>query len=552
MIGSSDHEDVDVPLRLQPVVARPQGWRGRSPGLIAAGLAGFVVVAIVLATAFDDGRPTSSETVAVVPGATSATANPTRRPTPRPTTRSTPLPTHLPAREVIGGRIPTERRLVLAEGLQLLDLATGELSPLARGLGYDAQLTPGGEIVCACVIGTGPDRTVRFGRYSETGEPIVEKDIIPLGNVAPVPNATEGFTVAAALDPDGGWMLVLVTRRLPPAYAVDLLVVDVASGEVVARAALDEIAVGADEPEPSPSLNPDGTPPDGTYVWGGQMAVSEGGRTGFVQLLAATVQDGEWTNRIFEWMVDFAPGARLVATPIVSPTLLPPDSWCQNRPVFVDPDELVELCARVGEGAVMGFSLRRIGRDGVSLGDIVIDASQFGGAFPPSVIVDRRNRSIYLWHPRDHRLLRVDADTGTIEDAIVPPSMLPGGAAQTPELGYFHGDSMIVLSPDGRRLYALGITGATNRPGTPSGIWVFATDPLELIGHWEPRAFLESLAVSADGRFVYAVGAPGYDASGRTNPWPSSVIVHDAVTGEAQVIYGAVSRGGWLTILPLP
>ena len=61
---------------------------------------------------------------------------------------------------------------------------------------------------------------------------------------------------------------------------------------------------------------------------------------------------------------------------------------------------------------------------------------------------------------------------------------------------------------------------------------VFDSETLALLQQWRARALLPSIAVSADGTFVYAAGAQGFDVNGRQRPWPASVTVYDAETGE--------------------
>ena len=76
-------------------------------------------------------------------------------------------------------------------------------------------------------------------------------------------------------------------------------------------------------------------------------------------------------------------------------------------------------------------------------------------------------------------------------------------------------DPGIVASPDGKRIYAIGVTGSSDPgPGGSTGIYVFDATTLEVLGHWQPTADFTSLAVSADGQFVYAA-APG-GSSGRS------------------------------------
>jgi DNA-binding beta-propeller fold protein YncE len=102
----------------------------------------------------------------------------------------------------------------------------------------------------------------------------------------------------------------------------------------------------------------------------------------------------------------------------------------------------------------------------------------------------------------------------------------------------------LVLSPDGRRAYAIG-AGPNN---TSTGVWVFDATTLELLDHWQPRAVLNSIAVSADGRFVYVTGAPRFDVDGNQNlSWLASVTVYDASSGEQQLLYGEVASENWVT-----
>jgi hypothetical protein len=558
--GSGDHEDVDAPLRLQPVVARPEGWRGRSATLIGGGLVVFLVIALVLGRTFDEGPPPIDAPIAGASMPGTATAHPTVRATARPTRTRAPLPTPLPAHMVAGSDLPTERRLVLADGLELLDLASGQLSPLARALGYDAVLLPGDEIACACVVFDGGDQSkpsIRFGRYEQTGTPIVERDVLSLDGVQPVVNATSGFTVGSAVDNAAGRLFVLVTERRPPVYLVELLVLDVETGDTISTIPIDEIPDDVDEAapaaSPSPSRRPDGNPPDGTFIWNSRIALSPSGQAAFLQLGIENVRRGVWTNSALEWLVDVGRGGQASVRALPDDALLAPNAWCPDKPTFVDDELVVQACTRMDEGVPSGMAVRRIERDGTSRGDIAIETPESYGAFTTAVTVDPERRAIYLWQFQDHVLERVDVDSGGVLEVRVPASMLPAGGPAPNRLSIgIGGATAAVLSDDGRRLYAIGMRGLMSGPGRPSGIWVFDTARLELIDHWEPRAFLASLSLSADERFVYAAGGPGYDSTGAQNPWPASVVVHDARTGEVVEIYGALADGTWITFPPLP
>ena len=102
-----------------------------------------------------------------------------------------------------------------------------------------------------------------------------------------------------------------------------------------------------------------------------------------------------------------------------------------------------------------------------------------------------------------------------------------------------------MISPDGSKVYAIGVaTGASDREATGStGVFVFDAATLASVDQWAPTADFVSLAVSANGRFVYAAGMPGVEASGRGNPgMQASITVFDTATGEQRLIAGELGN----------
>jgi hypothetical protein len=99
----------------------------------------------------------------------------------------------------------------------------------------------------------------------------------------------------------------------------------------------------------------------------------------------------------------------------------------------------------------------------------------------------------------------------------------------------------LVISPDGTRVYAIGVrAGASERePGGSAGVFVFDGSTLEPVAVWQPSADYVSLALSADGRLAYAAGLPGVDATGRqTGNQQASITVYDTTDGSIRLIAG--------------
>jgi hypothetical protein len=563
MTVPDEEEEVVVELRLQPVVARPDGWRGRSGGLIAAGLAAFIVVGIALGTVFGTGRPASSAAaIALEP---SAVASPTasRRPTP---TRRPQLPP-LPALEIVGGQIPTERRLVYANGLQVLDLSSGVLTTPARPWEDLILPLPNDEFVCVCMTREGPtgDATtstvsLRVERFDAFGTTIVEHEAMTFDGIVAIPEMDLGFTMSAALSTDDRSLYVMTAVRRPPVWTVEVHQVDPATGELIASTLVDELAIDVAEPgaPPSPSpfasptAKPDGTPPDGLHVWANALVVSPNGAAVVATIAYSIIRGDVWTNGFHEFLMPIADGRVGQAVTIDEGTEVA-NGWCIGPPEFVDDELIVQVCLSPdpteGEGE---FRVLRLTTTGEEIGDVALRSDSWAGHYQLAIALDRGRRSVVAWDPVAHGLSRVSVDDGALFEREVARAMLPD-ESPTSDRGYFGAEPGLVLSPDGRRIYALGFALGPSDSGVSTGVWVFDANTFNLVDRWLPRAMLTSLAVSADGRFVYAAGAQGFDVEGNQAPnWPGSVTVYDAETGDVQVVYGDVSRDSWVNFRPLP
>ncbi|HEX7950556.1 MAG TPA: hypothetical protein VF494_09420 [Candidatus Limnocylindrales bacterium] len=547
-----EEEDIVVPLHLERVGARGQGLRGRSTTLVAAGLVAFVAFAIGLSTISGDHGPTrlpplfiADATASPPPIDASSSSQASPGAVPSRVSLATPLPTI----EITGSEVPTERRLVNGDGLELLDLATGSLTRPSPPL-YDALLPVGADqLVCACVSGgpAGPGQsvppTLRFGRFDLTGQALVQRPVLSFDGVVPVPNQSDGFSVATALSGDRRNLYVLTVVRRPPAWSVDLNVIDVDSGAILGGRTLGRFPVDVEGPHPvaTPEPDPNGPPPDGAYAWASFITPAPDGRTVFVSVQTTEWRNGNGTNRYREWMVPIRD--QLPGWPIRLPAdaTLAPDDWCVDAPWFIDPSTAVAVCADGRQMGASPFYVRRLATDGTSAANIAIDGLQTTDGYLAAT-VDRRSGAVIAWDPIGHTIARVDPYDASVAVSSVPAEMRPAGPSF--DRSRIVAWPALVLSQDGQRAYAIG---AGPREAS-TGVWVFDAKTLALLDHWEPRAVLNSIAISADGRFVYATGAPQVDVDGNQNAlWQASVTVYDAASGQEQRLYGGLSSDAWLT-----
>ena len=175
------------------------------------------------------------------------------------------------------------------------------------------------------------------------------------------------------------------------------------------------------------------------------------------------------------------------------------------------------------------------------------------GGFDGLTAVERRGDAVFIWSPDRRVLTRFDLVTTEIRNspvatgAATPPSDGPlaaigrrvGRWLAPAALAKVILEPGMVVSPDGTRVYALGIDGPPGDDSTgSSGVFVFDAASLEPIGTWAPLADLNSLAISGDGRSVYAAALPGVDAAGEVAPLQASVTVYDTADGSVRLVAG--------------
>jgi hypothetical protein len=185
------------------------------------------------------------------------------------------------------------------------------------------------------------------------------------------------------------------------------------------------------------------------------------------------------------------------------------------------------------------------------------------GGMDPGAMLLRQGDGLFFWDPFAARLTRFDLQSGALSGAtgtadVPATSPLDALGAVGRQLGRWMAppaaakvllEPAIVASPDGTRIYAIGIDSPTgDGAGGSSGIYAFDARSVSSIGHWPPTADFISLAIGADGRFVYAIGQPGVDARGTTSGADASITVFDTADGSVNLIAGRL--GGESLLFP--
>ena len=157
-----------------------------------------------------------------------------------------------------------------------------------------------------------------------------------------------------------------------------------------------------------------------------------------------------------------------------------------------------------------------------------------------------------LWNPVDDVLTRVDLATGDMStgtgnetaDTSGPLAAIGRWLAPTAAAKVLL-SAGIAISPDGSRVYALGIRNG--RTGTEvassAGVFVFDATSLAQVSHWTATADFVSLALSSDGRYLYAAGSPEANATGTVTTRAASITVFNTGDGSVRLIAGQLGPG---------
>lgn len=205
-------------------------------------------------------------------------------------------------------------------------------------------------------------------------------------------------------------------------------------------------------------------------------------------------------------------------------------------------------------------SLFRFDASGQPIDNEPTKPSDFQAALDGLSQAVRAGDHVYLWQPVGHTLIEFDLRTGDHRIATATTTAAAPSTDAFASLGRAIGrwlapaavakifvEPGIVASPDGKTVYTLGIRSLAGEDNDGSlGVFVFDTESMQQTAHWQPTADYISLAISADGRYVYALGQPQVDAAGKPTEQGASITVFDASNGQIVAIAGQLGSQGYL------
>jgi hypothetical protein len=223
---------------------------------------------------------------------------------------------------------------------------------------------------------------------------------------------------------------------------------------------------------------------------------------------------------------------------------LPSDDQCAafDRGL-VDATSVYVLCSKP-DGA---SAIERIGLDGTPIYSRALPG--FAAEIDAGSLVARHADLLYAWDPVATRLTRIDLATGDATSATGTAAVTTtdGLAGLGHQLGRWLApaataktrvEPALVLSPDGSRVYAIGVKPVDGEGGASLGTFVFDAASLRQLDHWPPNADVVSITISPDGRFLYAAGDAGRTAAGDASPAEASITVYDTANGKVRLIAG--------------
>jgi hypothetical protein len=515
------------------------GWLGRAGQAATAAIALTVVAALVAVYLTRPPQSTGKAPASGSPAPSGSTPRPSGVPS------ATPLP-----KLFVAGPPPAPSRILVetqAAMFELLDLSTGTTgSPLAVStFGSQIRTLSNGETVCLCIrsITTeqGMDTRVRVSlvRYDSSfasGQTTTVLDLqgAPDPRDVQTPATAGNLSAFVTFSPDRAYGYVGWSARVHPAWTSGIVVIQLSTGAVVQRLDL-------------PSVS-DGSGTGRTYIDAPRVIGRAGDR--------AVIDRGGYhysptsSDSVFDQFADEFTAAAAAGGSLAAPAKLP-DQGCDVAGFAGGlPDGGLWLsCTRYDQQFDQSTTIRRLDSDGALAGATSVDVAAIDGN---TSVVSPDGANLYLWNPLSLTLTQVDLATGVKRSAhaLAATSSLPDGGPLTALGQWLAPTAMaktflspgIAVSPDGGRVYAIGVRGDASSGSDvsgSSGVSVFDTASMQPLATWPATADYISIALNADGSSVFLTGMPGARADGiQDRRQPASVTVIDAATGSVQLIAG--------------
>ena len=459
-------------------------------------------------------------------GTAGSSASPGASSTPAPSGSGVPGIAASPmAMLVRNGDLPSPSRIMVqtGQGYHIVDLATGILSPvlIEIGLGPTALLArPSGGWVCIC--GNGQNGIRMFAQAVDAngvrGAQTHIRDVVGTYD----PRASRDLQpvladVATTVSPDGrlafmGW----VQRDAATGWRIGADVIDLDSLATVASTELllDEPVDIKGHPRtrlaPGVGMSPAGDRILITSQWylNDPNAPQQLGEADHWLASFDGRSIGSWAQAGITTDVCWGSGVGMIDA---------------KQPID---DAVYYVTCWSPEGQ---FVLKRIAADGR-----IVSATEFPGSLAGIVTGTAARPSgdaFFSWNPFESVLSRLDLRSGELKTG---EPQRPNRTGLTKPSG-----DLIVVSADGTRVYTLGIASAAGGSAETTGVYAFDASTLAPLGHWAAQADYTSIAVSHDGRHVYAAadGQPG--VTGGPGPeFGASITAYNTSDGSVAVIAG--------------
>lgn len=424
------------------------------------------------------------------------------------------------------GDLPTPSRLLVqtSRGYHIADISTGELSPMIieKSGGSKVLLPrPGGGWVCICGDGGNAIRlsAVTVDTNGLMGAPVPIRDIVGTEDPSEA-GAMQPFLadVSVTASPDGRLALVGWIRRDGEAgWQIGADVIDL---ETLAPVASTQLLL--DVP-----IVIDGR---ARLPFAPIVRLSPAGDRILVSIVASVDETGSgpgsWADH---WAASF--DGRSIGTLGDAP-VQSGDPCGQSDAGLIGGDPPADGAVYYAACWSPSGSLlvKRIAADGR-----LVSATEFAGnlgGIDTGTLVPPSSDAFYSWNPFDTVLSRVDLRTGELS---VGEPQRPNRSGVTNPSG-----DLIVVSADGTRVYTLGIASSDpSSSGDSAGVYAFDASTLAPLGHWAAQADLTSIAVSEDGRHVFAAAPGGPTAAGTPGPeFGASITAYDTSDGSVTLLAG--------------